>query len=322
MSFSLAKLSTFVIQAKASTNRMMFFVIAALLPGLFTSVYYLGIGIALNVIVSITTCVLLEGLIQKIRNLPLKSLLDGSAVVTGFLIGLCLPPEISIGIVILGSGFGILFGKLLYGGLGQNIFNPAMVGYAALIISFPLAMSTWPSFSTLIESGLIASGTVDGSTGATPLDLIKFRGTQTIDEITTTTNILSNSPWQAINLSYLLGGIALIYFGIARWQGAAAMLLTLTILYALFYDSGSSQSLGSPFFHLFSGGTMLAAFFIVTDPVTCPDSKIGLFVFGAGVGLLTFIIRSYGAYPDGIAFAVLLMNATTPLIDQIRLKQI
>ncbi|MBL4679463.1 MAG: RnfABCDGE type electron transport complex subunit D [Pseudomonadales bacterium] len=311
-SVSLTKLSDLVVQAKTSTHRMMFFVIAALLPGLVTSIYYFGFGIALNVLLSILTCLLLEGLVQKIRDLPLKSLLDGSAVVTGFLIGLCLPPEISAGIVILGSAFAILFGKLLYGGLGQNIFNPAMVGYAALIISFPLAMSTWPAlFNTL-----------DGSSGATPLDLIKFRGAQTIDEITMVTRILSDSPWLVINLSYLVGGIALVYFGIARWQGAAAMLLTLTLLYTLFYDSGSSHSLGSPLFHLFSGGTMLAAFFIVTDPVTSPDSKNGLILFGVGVGLLTFLIRSYGAYPDGIAFAVLLMNATVPLINQIRLKQL
>jgi len=308
---SLSKIFNLVTQARNSTNRIMIFVLAALLPGLFTSIYYFGAGIALNVMICISSCLLTEGLVQKIRNLPLNSLLDGSAVVTGILIGLCLPPGISSGIVILGSAFGILFGKLLYGGLGRNLFNPAMVAYAALIISFPLAMSTWPSLLLPI----------DGSSGATPLDLIKFRGAQTIDEITTVTQSLSNSPWQAINLSYLLGGIALVYFGIARWQGAIAMLLTLTILYAVFYDGGSSQSLGSPLFHLFTGGTMLAAFFIVTDPVTSPDSKYGLFIFGAGVGLLTFIIRSYGAYPDGIAFAVLLMNAMSPLIDQIRLRQ-
>lgn len=305
--------------AGGSTNRMMIIVVIALIPGFLTSSYFFGIGIIVNVVVCIATCLTVESLILKARAQPQLTLLDGSALVTAFLIGLCLPPDLPLFIVILGSAFAIIFGKLLYGGLGHNIFNPAMVGYAALIISFPLAMSTWPSLPSLLS---LEGTIIDGHTAATPLDIVKFRGGLTIDEMGFGENIfLSTPPWQSINFAYLVGGLALIFMRIARWQATVAMLGTLLFLYGISYDGGSSQSFGSPLFHLFSGGTMLAAFFIVTDPVTSPDSTVGLLLFGCGIGVLTFLIRTYGAYPDGIAFAVLLMNALTPLIDHFRLEK-
>ncbi|MFT7685611.1 MAG: electron transport complex protein RnfD [Candidatus Azotimanducaceae bacterium] len=302
-----------------STNKIMLVVLIALVPGFLMSIFYFGIGIATNVAVCIVTCLALESLVLKIRTLPQTTLLDGSALVTACLLGLCLPPDLSLYMVILGSAFAMIFGKLLYGGLGHNIFNPAMVGYAALIISFPLAMSTWPNLpSPLMLEGVI----VDGYTAATPLDIVKFRGGLTTEEIGFGDNIfLSTPPWQSINFAYLLGGLFLVFMGIARWQATLSMLLTLFVLYAVTYDGGSSQSFGSPLFHLFSGGTMFAAFFILTDPVTAPDSTLGLIIFGCGIGLIIFIIRSFGAYPDGIAFAVLLMNTLSPLIDHFRLAK-
>jgi electron transport complex protein RnfD len=165
----------------------------------------------------------------------------------------------------------------------------------------------------------------DGITAATPLDAFKFRGSLTVDEfMTVSSNIATlggmhvGIGWQWINAAFLAGGIYLVYRGICGWLMPATMLLTLAVLALVFYDSGSSQSLGSPMFHLFSGATMLGAFFILTDPVTSPDSTEGKVIFAVGVGSLTFLIRNIGAYPDGLAFAVLLMNTATPFIDQVR----
>ncbi len=293
-----------------STPRIMSVVLLALLPGLGVSAYFLGPGVLVNVLTATATVLLLEAFILRIRGMNMASVFDGSAVLTAFILALALPPDLPFWMTALGSGFAIVFGKHLYGGLGQNPFNPAMVGYAVLIISFPLAMSTWPSM-------------VDGITAATPLDTMKFRGTKTVEDIWVIENGFTNLGgvgWQWINLAYLAGGALLLLLNVIRWQAPLAMLLTLTVLSAVFYDSGSAQSLGSPMFHLLSGGTMLVAFFVITDPVTSPDSDLSLLIFGIGIALITFTIRSIGAYPDGFAFAVLLMNATAPLIDHMRLR--
>tara|TARA_R110002072_G_scaffold31735_5_gene97547 strand:+ start:29162 stop:30058 length:897 start_codon:yes stop_codon:yes gene_type:complete len=292
------------------SQRIMLTVLGCLVPGMLASVWFFGVGILFNVAISVAAVFVLECLILRLRDKPLTSAWDGSGIVTATLFALALPPELPCWMVIFGAGFAIIFGKHLYGGLGQNLFNPAMVGYCALIVSFPLAMSQWPAL-------------LDGVTGATSLDTFKWRSGATIEEIWGTDNGFGR--WgglgiEWVNAAYLVGGIALIALKATRWQAPVAMLVCVSLLSLLFYDNGSSSSLGSPMFHLFSGGLMLAAFFIVTDPVTSPDTAKGLLVFGAGVGFLIFLIRSIGAYPDGIAFAVLLMNATVPLYEQLRIR--
>jgi electron transport complex protein RnfD len=229
----------------------------------------------------------------------------------------------------------MLFGKQLYGGLGHNPFNPAMVGYAALIVSFPLAMSHWPLPGTALPwldvinvkffgigsliTGSLNAASVDMLSGATALDSFKFRGALTIAEAWQTEagfGEFAGVGWEWINGGFLLGGIYLLANRVIPPMAPMGMLAGLSICAIAFYDSGSSESLGSPLFHLFSGATMLGAFFIVTDPVSSPDTARGLWLFGAGVGIITFTIRSIGAYPDGVAFAVLLMNALVPLLDR------
>jgi electron transport complex protein RnfD len=297
-----------------STNRIMMLVLVAVLPGALISTYFFGLGILINVATCALSAIFFESIALALQRKKLTALTDGTAVIAGVLLGLALPSDINLMLPVIGTGFAILFGKHVYGGLGHNLFNPAMVGYAVMIVSFPLAMSNWP---------VLFDSTVDGVTGATPLDIMKFRGATTIDEIWTTANgfsSLSSTPWQWINIGYLAGGVILIYYKCCNWQAPLAMLLALIVASSVFYDSGSSESLGSPMFHLFSGGTMLVAFFVVTDPVTSPNSSVGLYIFGAGVGLITFIIRSYGAYPDGFAFAILLMNSLAPIIDHVRLR--
>jgi electron transport complex protein RnfD len=288
----------------------MLIVLACLMPGFLTSIWFLGPGIAYNVGIAVLTVFAIEMAILSLRNKPPFSAWDGSGAVTACLLALALPPELPWYMVVFGAGFAITFGKHLYGGLGQNLFNPAMVGYCALIISFPLAMSQWPPV-------------LDGLSGATALDTFKWRGGVTVQEAWQTSNgfgRFGGIGFEWISAAYLAGGIALVYLKATRWHAPVAMLGTITILSVLFYDSGSSNSLGSPLFHLFSGGLMFAAFFIITDPVTSPDMPKGLILFGIGVGALTFLIRSIGAYPDGIAFAVLLMNAMVPLYEQARLR--
>ena len=302
----------------------------ALAPGFAVFTWHFGIGILLNVIVASLTAVICEALVLKLRSRPLDSLADGTAVLAGALLGLCLPPLLPFWMVAIGAGFAVVFGKHLYGGSGSNVFNPAMVGFAMLIISFPLAMSHWPapshtnagsigaatSFTTKLNTGA-AQEHYDGITAATPLDAYKFRIAATNDEFFSApgTQEINWQTWASINLAFLMGGLFLLYRKLIPWQIPASFLTTLGFLSLVFYDGGSSASLGSPAFTLFTGASMLTAFFIATDPVSSPGHRAGLLVFGSGVGLIVFIIRAWGAYPEGVAFAILLMNAVAPLID-------
>ncbi len=309
------------------TARIMHITLLALLPGFAVFTWHFGIGILLNVTIAVVTAVICEALILTLRSRPLDSLADGTAVLTGALLGLCLPPLLPFWMVSIGTGFAVIFGKHLYGGSGNNLFNPAMVGFAMLIISFPLAMSHWPAAGTTDNASSFAAKLntqaaqehYDGITAATPLDAYKFRIAATNDEFFSAAGTQENNwqTWASINLAFLIGGLFLLYRRLIPWQIPASFLATIGALSLVFYDGGSSVSLGSPAFTLLTGATMLTAFFIATDPVTCPGHKKGLLVFGAGVGLVVFIIRSWGAYPEGVAFAILLMNATAPLIDHV-----
>jgi electron transport complex protein RnfD len=305
----------------------MYQVLIALLPGTAALWYVFGVGVVFNILVACAAALLTEALLLRTRQRSLASLKDGSALVTGILLALALPPLLPVWIIALGSAFGMLFGKHLYGGLGHNPFNPAMVGYAALIVSFPLAMSVWPlpgdtlPWLEVLNAKWFGINSVDMLSGATALDSFKFRGALTIAEAWQADagfGTFGGVGWEWINAGFLIGGIYLLAKRVIPPMAPLGMLAALAICATLFYDSGSSDSLGSPLFHLFSGATMLGAFFIVTDPVSSPDTARGLWLFGIGVGVITFIIRALGAYPDGVAFAVLLMNALVPLLDHRR----
>lgn len=301
-------------------------VLLVALPGSALLSWFFGYGILINILLAIASSLAFEAFMLRLRHKPvLDSLKDLSAVVTGLLIALCLPPTISLWLIVIATFFAIVIAKHVYGGLGNNVFNPAMVGYAVLLVSFPLTMSTWISLDTdkldLFEVILVKTDLEDlpdGMTRPTPLDQFKFRQGQTVSEVWDEENgfgQVAGRGFEWINLCFLLGGLVLIYRGTITWYAPFAMLATLTLLASIFYDQGSANSLGSPLFHLFSGGTMLCAFFIITDPVTNPATMRGQLIFGAGAAVIIFFIRTLGAYPDGIAFAVLLMNAATPLID-------
>jgi electron transport complex protein RnfD len=298
----------------------------ACIPGLAALTWFFGWGAPLNVVLAVVAAVATEAVILRLRERPVAATVrDSSAIVTGVLLGLALPPLLPWWMTMLGASFAIVFGKQLYGGIGQNPFNPAMLGYVVLLISFPAEMSTWApagaGAAPLETLRITFSGTPvpDALTGATPLDSFKFRDGLTNEEWRTASGLagsVAGRGWEWVNLAFLVGGLWMLRLGLFTWHAPLAMLATLTFLALCFWDGGSAASHGSPLLHLFSGATMFGAFFILTDPVSSATSLRGRLLFGAGAGLLVYVIRAFGNYPDAVAFAVLLMNLAAPFIDQ------
>lgn len=315
-----------------STGQLMRLVVFATLPGLVAMTLSFGWGSLLNVVLASVSALALEALIMKLRGRPvLFYLRDCSALVTGVLLGLALPAYCPWWLVVTGSGIAIILAKQLYGGMGYNPFNPAMVAYVVLLISFPVEMTQWAAPAATLGEGqslvglaeglkqIFASVPVDGYTAATPLDIMKQNTGQTMADLyasdpTLNAGLLAGSGWEWVNLGFLLGGAFLLYQRVFTWHAPVAMLIALTMMSLLFFD-GSSASNGSPVFHLLSGATMLGAFFIVTDPVSSAVSNRGRLVYGALIGILLYVMRAWSNYPDAIAFAVLLANFAAPFID-------
>jgi electron transport complex protein RnfD len=308
-------------------------ILLATLPGLAALTAYFGSGTLINVLLACAAAVVFEAAVLKMRQRPVMFYLrDCSALVTAVLLGLALPPYCPWWVVVVGMFFAIVVAKQLYGGLGYNPFNPAMVGYVVLLISFPLEMSQWATPRGALVDGhslpaladalakVFGGAEIDGYSSATPLDTLRQNTGQTISDLYDSVPIFASGRWAGggwewVNIAFLLGGIYLLYKKIFTWHAPVAMLASLGVLAVIFYDSGSSNSAGSPLFHWLSGATMLGAFFIVTDPVTSAVSNKGRLIYGAGVGIVVFVIRTWGNYPDAVAFAVLLMNFAAPFID-------
>jgi electron transport complex protein RnfD len=292
-------------------RHIMLTVVAALLPGTLALLGWYGTAMLANLIVAVLASVATEAALMRLRQYdPLRAIQDGSALLTGLLLGLALPPDTHWGIVVTAAVFAVGLGKHAYGGIGQNIFNPAVVGYALVLVSFPAALAAWP---------IVGNTTTDALSGATTLSVFRYREGMTVDEVWQTARgfgTIGGYPAEWINLAFLAGGLFLVWRRFAAWRAPAAFLGTLGLLGLVGYDNGSSQSLGSPFFHWFSGGTMLAAWFFLTDPVTHPASHRGQLWFGAIVGVVTWVIRSFGGYPDGIAFGILLANGAAAWLDR------
>jgi H+/Na+-translocating ferredoxin:NAD+ oxidoreductase subunit D len=337
----LARSSSPHLHAPVDTGKVMQYVLFATVPGFVGLSWNFGWGTAINVILACLTALALEAGIMALRKRPvLFYLRDCSALVTAVLLGLALPPLAPWWLVAIGILFAIGVAKHLYGGMGYNPFNPAMVGYVVLLISFPVEMTTWitpreilpegASLPGLMESLQIVFGlgqaASDGFTGATPLDAFKHSQGMVVDQIYASEPLFSEAElvafgWEWVNFGFLLGGGWLLYKRVFTWHAPVAMLASLALMAALFYDGGSSTSGGSPLMHLLSGATMLGAFFIVTDPVTSATSNRGRLIYGAAIGALVYIIRVWGNYPDAVAFAVLLMNFAAPLLDNYTLPR-
>jgi electron transport complex protein RnfD len=317
---------------RTSVTQVMAWVLAALLPGVAAYVWLFGPGILVTLSIATVTALAAEAAMLKARGYPTKPFLtDLSAIVTAWLLALSLPSLAPWWLIITGTLFAIVVAKHLYGGLGQNIFNPAMVGYAVLIVSFPVQMTHWAGPLSLTEIPLTLSqsasvifggdfpkATLDAITMATPLDALRTGLLQqlTVDEVMTRSIFghYGGTGFEWLAAAFLLGGLLLWALRIITWQVPLAFLggIWLAAGFLHFYDAGR---FGAPWFHLFAPSVMLGAFFIATDPVTGATTPRGKLIFGFGAGLITIIIRTWGGFPDGVAFAILLMNLSVPLID-------
>jgi len=306
------------VRSADSTIKIMWSVVISLVPVIATSIYFFGPSAILVLFASVAGCLMTERLFGTNPG----SVSDGSAMITGLLLALCLPPGFPLWMAFLGGVFGVGFGKLIYGGLGQNIFNPALVGRAFLQAAFPVAITTWPSRTqhwwTLQGDNLalpFTSPVVDTATSATPLGNLKFGddpvATPLLDLLLGTTN---GSLGETSALLILAGGIYLAWRGHLNWHIPVSILVTTFVISGLFYGIGISPF--TPWFMLFSGGLMLGAWYMATDMVTSPLSTRGCWVFGFGIGLLVVIIRIWGGLPEGVMYAILLMNALVPFINR------
>jgi electron transport complex protein RnfD len=311
-------------------------VLYALLPAAVVYVAFFGPGLLINMALATLAALTAEAVMLRARGrLAGESLRDGSAIVTAVLLAFAIPPLTPWWVPVLGAVSAIVLGKHLYGGLGRNLFNPAMVGYAILLLSFPIEMTQWipprmgdldyqhlafwPTALYSLTGELPDGLTIDALTRATPLDLVKegLSLMRTFPELRAGPLFgdFGGRGWEWVNNLIAVGGLYLLYAGIIRWHIPVSLLAGLIVPAAIFYAIDPSRY-PSPGFHLFSGASLLGAFFIATDPVSAATTARGRLVYGAGIGLLTYAIRTWGGFPDGIAFAVLLMNAAVPLIER------
>jgi electron transport complex protein RnfD len=309
------------------TSVVMQNVLLATVPGIIVLTHFFGFGTIVNILWGCILAVAFESLALLLRGRPLAFYLsDYSAVVTATLLCIALPPYAPWWLIAVGMASAILLAKHLYGGLGYNPFNPAMVGYVVLLISFPVQMTSWapprgvgevPGFFAALQACFFPAG-YDGATMATPLDVLKQNNSLLIKDLwqqNAQFGRWAGIGWEWANIAFLAGGVWLLYRKIFTWHAPVAMLVALAFMAALFNDGGSSASGGSALFHLLSGATMFGAFFIVTDPVSSAVSVRGRLIYGALIGIIIYIIRVRGNYPDAVAFAVLIMNFAAPFID-------
>jgi electron transport complex, RnfABCDGE type, D subunit len=301
------------IRSEESISKIMWNVNLALAPAALFAVYYFGIPALTTIIASILAAIASEYFVQKVRGKEI-TISDGSAFLTGLLLAMCLPPSVPIYLPIVGSFIAIVIAKHAMGGLGQNIFNPAHVGRAALMASWPVAMTTWSKLTT----------SVDVVTSATPLNILKQQGYgKLVETFGGTPNLYkalfvgtrNGSLGETSTILLVLGGCYLIYKGYVKWEVPVCMIGTVGILTWVFGPAGLFS--GDPIFHMMAGGLIIGAFFMATDMVTIPITRKGQIIFAIGAGAITSLIRLKGGYPEGVCYSILLMNALTPLIDRL-----
>ncbi|WP_111709069.1 RnfABCDGE type electron transport complex subunit D [Lutibacter citreus] len=306
------------VHSDRTSKKLMYDVVIALIPAFLVSLYVFGIGALIVTAAAVISCLVFEYLIQKYLLKSEITVGDGSALITGILLAFNLPSGIPIWMIVVGSLVAIGIGKLSFGGLGFNIFNPALVGRVFLLISFPVQMTTWP---TAVEN---QTALADAVTGATPLGVIKEGlmfgetmseiGSRIPSAIDMLLGITGGSIGEMSAIALLIGGIYLIIRKVITWHIPITMLVTMAVMTGIFWLV-DGEHYASPVIHILSGGALLGAFFMATDLVTSPMTKKGMIIFAIGIGVITVIIRLFGAYPEGVSFAILIMNAFVPLIN-------
>ena len=302
-------------------------VLLAAAPGLLASCWVYGWGVLLNLLLAGVAMLTVEAAVLQLRKRAIgPTLRDGSALVSALLLALALPPYCPWWLTVSAAAMAMLFGKHLYGGVGSNPFNPAMLGVALALLAFPQQMTHWPSTQGVdllvgLQQvfGFAGGSTPDAWVQATALDSLRINKSLTMDELFAADPAFGGFGGRGVewvNLAFLAGGAFLLQQRVFSWHAPVGMLASLFVISLLCWNGSGSDSNGSPLFHLLTGATLLGAFFIVTEPVSGAKSPGARLMFGAGVGLLTYVIRTWGGYPDGVAFAVLLMNLCVPALER------
>ncbi|MDR2834890.1 MAG: RnfABCDGE type electron transport complex subunit D [Bacteroidales bacterium] len=301
-----------------SVKKIMYGVIIAMLPALAVSIYYFGLDVIKINLIAIASCICIEWLVQKFLLKGKTTITDGSAVITGMLLAFNLPSNLPWWIIVIGAVVAIGIGKMTFGGLGNNPFNPALVGRVFLLISFPVQMTSWP------VAKVIDFTFTDATTGATPLAIIKegLKNGKGISELMEGlpeyTDMfmghMGGSLGEISAIALIIGGIFMLFRKIISWHIPVAILCSVAIFTGILHGINPEQY-ASPVFHLLSGGLILGAIFMATDMVTSPMTGKGMLIYGVGIGVITVLIRTYGSYPEGVSFAILMMNAVVPLIN-------
>ncbi|WP_447786931.1 RnfABCDGE type electron transport complex subunit D [Pseudomonas germanica] len=299
-------------------------VLLAALPGLLALFWWYGWGVLINLLLAIVAALMVEAGVARLRQQPIQpALSDGSALVSATLLAAALPPYCPWWLTVMAVASGLLFGKHIYGGVGRNPFNPAMLGFALIMVMFPQPMTHWPAhgldLTATFQQVFGAGQAPDAWAQATVLDSLRINKSLTMDELFTSNPAFGRfgghgGEW--VNLAFLAGGLFLLQRRVFGWHAPAGMLGSLFVVSLLFWNGSGSDSQGSPLLHLLSGATMLGAFFIITEPVSGAKTTLARLLFGVGVGVLTYAIRTWGGYPDGVAFAVLLMNLCVPALER------
>lgn len=302
------------VHSSESTQKIMLRVVYAMIPAMAWGIYMFGLDAVRVGLISILSCLAVEYLIQQYVMKVKPSLTDGSALITGILLAFNVPASIPWWIIIIGAIAAMGIGKLSFGGLGSNIFNPALVGRVFLLISFPVQMTSWPAIRT---------AGVDAVSAATPLAVIKegikngipvsqLKGLPDLSDVAIGLNQGSLGEISAILL--IIGGLYMLWKKVITWQTPVSIILTVLVVSGIFWIA-NPEIYVNPVYHIFTGGLMLGAIFMATDMVTSPMTGKGQLIYGVGIGLITISIRMFGAYPEGISFAILIMNAFVPLIN-------
>jgi len=302
-----------------SVNKIMWGVVIAMIPALLVSFYFFGIGAIKVTLISVIACLFFEYVIQKYIMKTEVTITDGSAVITGILLAFNLPSSLPSYIIIIGALVAIGVGKMSFGGLGKNPFNPALVGRVFLLISWPVQMTTWPQpivSRTIAFFDGLDQAVLDAVTGPTPLAVLKEKGVAGVstDYVDMLLGQMGGSLGEVSAIALLIGGIYMLVRRIITWHIPVTYILSVVVFSGIFWLMDDTIY-ADPLFHLITGGMMLGIFFMATDMVTSPMSCGGQIVFGIGCGVLTMVIRLFGAYPEGVSFAILIMNAFVPLIN-------
>lgn len=303
-----------------STKKIMWGVVYAMIPAMLVSIYFFGLDAMRVIFIAVAASIFFEWAIQKYLLKGKETITDGSAAITGILLAFNVPSNLPWWIIVIGALVAIGMGKMSFGGLGKNPFNPALVGRVFMLISFPVQMTSWPKAAPIID------GLADAITGPTALGIMKegLSAGKSVQELMSSADMpsfmhlfmgdMGGSMGEVSAIALILGGIYMLWRKIITWEIPGSVLLSVVLFSGIFWLIDPTQYV-NPIFHLLTGGMMLGAFFMATDMVSSPMTRNGQLIYGIGIGLLTVIIRVWGAYPEGMSFAILIMNAVVPLLN-------